>query len=94
MGATEKTTIERNRRRETNAFSQEERRAIGKNDGDSKRAAESESDKRPRRRAADPEDRMVVSRSVKRYISRERRSKDRDIVQERRRKQRESIEGR
>ena len=76
------------------AFSQEQRRARMENVYDSKRAAEDKLSKGPGRRAADSEDRMIVSRSVKRNRSRVRQSEDRYIEQKESHKQRESIKER
>ena len=76
------------------AFSQEQRRAITENVGDSKRTAEDKLGKVPWIRAAESKDRMIVSRSAKRSIARVRQSKERNIIQEESRRQEESIKER
>ena len=76
------------------AFSQEQRREMAENVGDNKRTAEDDLGKVPCRRAAESKDRRIVSRSIRRSISRVRQSKDRNIVQEESHEQRESIKKR
>ena len=58
------------------AFSQEQRRALADNAGDSKRAAETEPSREPWRRAAESEGRLIISRSVKRDITQVRQSRE------------------